>query len=417
MGGIALIMGSWLIWPHFHKSTTPRNQYQTAQVEKGTLVISVSSAGQISSTNSRSVTTNVSGVVKNVFVKNGQTVATGQKIAEVTLDQDAQQTYTQSLASYQSAQNNLNSAKNNLYTLQAAMYGKWDTYTKLTANGSYSDPNSVNRTLPEFVIAQNEWLAAEAQYKNQQAVVTQAQTSLSSAAQSLRQSSPIITAPIAGTVSGLSLQKGSVITKQSSSSESTSTGQTIANITTDASPMVTINLTEIDVTKVKLNNKATIALDALPDKTFTGKVISIDTVGTVSSGVTSYPAVIAFDTDAENIYPNMSAQVSIITNTKGNVLLVPTSAVQTQNGVSSVRVLKNGTPESVEVETGLSSGTQTEIVSGLNEGDTIVTTSTALTTGRTTGAQTISPFSGLGGGGFGGARGGGGGRNVVRIGG
>lgn len=414
---LVLVIGGWLAWSHFHKRTSTQNQYQTAKVEKGTLVVSVSSAGQISATNNRSVTTDVSGVVKNVFVRNGQAVSTGQRIAEVNLDQDALQTYTQSLASYQSAQNNFNSAKNNLYTLQAAMYGKWDTYTKLTADSSYSDPNSANRTLPEFVIAQNEWLAAEAQYKNQQAVVNQTQTSLSSAAQSLRQSSPIITAPIAGTVSGLSLQKGSVITKQSSSSDNTSTGQTIANITTDAAPMVSINLTEIDVTKVKLDNKATITLDALPDKTFTGKVISIDTVGSVSSGVTSYPAVIAFDTDAENIYPNMSAQVSIITQTKDNVLLVPTSAVQTQNGVSTVRVVKNGNPEAVEVETGLSSGAQTEIVSGLNEGDTIVTTSAVQSTTRTGSTQTTSPFSGLGGGGFGGARGGGGARNVVRIGG
>jgi multidrug efflux pump subunit AcrA (membrane-fusion protein) len=132
-------------------------------------------------------------------------------------------------------------------------------------------------------------------------------------------------------------------------------------------------------------------------------VISIDTVGSVSSGVTSYPAVITFDTDVPEVFSNMSAQASIITETKSGVILVPTSAVQTQNGQSTVRVMRNNQEETVAVETGLSSGTQIEIVSGLHEGDTIVTSAATLVPAQS-GGQTTSPFSGMSGpgGGFGG---------------
>lgn len=379
-------------------------EYQTTQVEKSTLVVSVTAAGQVASTNSRTVSTNVSGVVKNVFVKNDQEVKSGDKLVEVELDQDAKQSYTQALASYQSAKNSLASAQATQFSLQAAMLSKWDEFKELAESDSYKDTTSANRSLPEFHIPEKEWLAAEAQYKNQQAVVAQAQTSLNSASQSLKLASPIIYAPISGKVNGLSLQDGSVISPQSSSE--TSSGQDIANIITAATPTVSVNLTEIDVTKVALNDKVTITIDALPNKTFTGKVVSIDTVGAVSSGVTSYPAVIAFDVAAPEVFSNMSAQTSIITDTKDGVLLVPTSAVQTQNGQSSVRVLKDGQPQQVVVETGLSSGSQIEITSGISEGDNVITTTqrTTTTTG-TSSNQTRSPFSGISGGGFGGGGG------------
>jgi macrolide-specific efflux system membrane fusion protein len=396
---LLIIGGVW--WKRASAAQQAAPQYQTAQVEKGTLVVAVSSSGQISSTNSRAVTTKVSGVVKNVFVKNNQAVKTGAKLAEVELDQESQQAYTQASASYLSAKNSLASAQAAQYSLQAAMFGKWDTFKELAESDPYKDTTSANRALPEFHIPEDEWLAAESQYKNQQAVLMQAQTSLNSAAQSLRLLSPIITAPISGKVTGFSLMKGTVIGVSTTTSTSTA-GQSIANIVTDALPTVTINLTEIDVTKVKIGDKATITLDAIPDKTFTGKVMSINTTGTVSSNVTSYPAVIAFDTDAAEVFSNMSAQANIITDTKPDVVLVPSSAIQTQGGQSFVRLMKNGKVEQQPVEIGASSGAQTEIISGVAEGDVVVTSSTLPTAARQTGTQTRSPFSGLGGGGFGG---------------
>ncbi len=385
---IILLAIGWFGWSKLFSSTTATPTYKTATIEKGTLVVSVASSGQVTTANSRAADTQVTGVVKQVFIKDGQTVTTGSKLVELELDQAAQQKYTQALASYQSAKNSLAAAQSNLYSTQSTLFSTWDSFKTLAESDTYKDTSSSTRSLPEFHISQNNWLAAEATYKNQQSVVAAAQTTLSSAAQLLRQSSAVVTAPISGVVSGFSLQKGSVL-----GSDTT----TVAKILTTAVPSLTVNLTEIDVPKIALENKVSISIDALPDKKYTGKVVSIDKTGVVSSGVTSYPAVILFDTAAPEVFANMSAQVSIITATKSDVLLVPASAVKTQNGQASVQILKGTKPETVSVTTGLASDTTIEILSGLAEGDTVITSTTTATATKTA-TQTTSPFSGIGGG-------------------
>lgn len=165
-------------------------------------------------------------------------------------------------------------------------------------------------------------------------------------------------------------------------------------------PTISINLTEIDVPKIKVGNRATITFDAFSDKTYTGEVISIDLIGGSSSGVTTYPAVILLDTKSEGILPNMAASAQIITDTRDEVIMVPVSAVTTVDDVSTVQVMDNGKPKAIAVETGASSDDYTEIISGLREGDIVVTSTTqsAASTG-TTRNSTSSPFGGFGSGG------------------
>lgn len=393
----------------FNKSS--QITYQTEKVTKGSLIVTVTGSGTVASTNSSNITTSATGVVKNIYVKDGDVVKTGDKIAELELDLEGQQKSSQAWASYQSAKNSLQTAKDNLYSAQADLYTKWQSHFDLATSSLYENsdgtPNTPERqSQTDYKVSENNWLSAEAKYKAQQKAIEQAQLSLNTAWYSYQQASPIIYAPISGTVSGLSLQMGTVINSQSSSNTSATTNK-IANIKTDALPTLSINLTEIDVPKIKIGDKATITFDAFSDKTFTGKVISIDTVGSVSSGVTNYPTVILLDTKSNVILPNMGITANIITNTKDNVLLVSSSAVKTDDsGNNYVQILKNGKPVNQNVEIGLVSDTQTEIISGLNEGDTVITsTSQAIST---TTQQTQSVF-----GGFGGNRGVGG--NNVRI--
>ena len=404
---IIIVLGGILFFGYrqFAPQKSQTVQYQTEEAQKGTLVVSVSSSGQVSSTNNSSISTKASGVVSKVYVSNGDTVSAGDAIAEISLDQSAKQQYSQALASYQSAKNTLTTAQNKQYSLQATMFQKWDSYKNLAENGTYQNedgsPNNDNRVLPEFMISQDEWLAAEADYKNQQQVIAQAQTSLNSAWLSLQESSPTIYAPIDGTISGLSLQPGAVIAStgsSSSSSDSNSSSQKVANVYTDSTPTISLNLTEIDVTKVKIGDKATVTFDAFPDNTYTGTVLSIDTVGSTTSGVTNYPTVIKLDVANNSILPNMSASANIITDKKTDIIVVPTSAIETTNGISYVQVMKNGKPQQVEVEIGIASDTQTEIVSGISEGDTIVINSTSSSSAANN--RTSSAFSS----GFGGAR-------------
>lgn len=357
------------------------------------MIVTVSGTGIVSTANNSLVSTNVGGVVTKVYRSDGDIVKSGDPIIEFDLDQVSKQKHMQALASYQSAKNNLELAKATNYSLQADMFSKWDTFKKLSESDNYKDPASVNRNLPEFHIPEKEWLATEAKYKNQQNVITQAQTALSSAWLSYQQSSPIVYAPISGVVNGLSLQTGSVVTSQD-------TSQKIASVITNTTPTVTINLTEIDIPKIKIGNLATLTFDALTGKTYTGKIISIDTIGTVSSGVINYPTIIMLDNNLPEILPNMSASANIITQSKNDVLLLPTGAIQNQNGQTTVRVLRNGQVEQIAVEVGISSDTQIEITSGLSEGDTVVTSTTS--TASQLNSQTQSPFSAFGNRSFGG---------------
>ena len=145
-----------------------------------------------------------------------------------------------------------------------------------------------------------------------------------------------------------------------------------------------ISLNEVDAAKVKIGQKATLTFDALPDSTLTGKVSEIDTVGTVSQGVVSYNVKIVLDMDDERIKPGMSVAADIIVDAKQDVLLVPNSAVKSQQNVYYVQLMEgpegkqasygaSNTLRSQQVEIGLSNDTMTEIVSGLKEGNVVIT--------------------------------------------
>jgi macrolide-specific efflux system membrane fusion protein len=383
----------WFTYSKVKANQAVKPQYQTAQVEKGTLVSFLSTSGQVAATNSRTVTTTASGVVKTIFVKEGQKVSVGSSILSIDLDLNGRQQFQSASSSYQSAQNSLKSAQDKIYSLQSTLVNAQNIFNNQWANQSPDDPTYIQK--------HNDLLSAQSAYDSQQNVIKQVRTSLESSRLSYQMASNIVYAPISGTVSAISLTSGMILNPTSNSSNSSNIENKIAIVKTGATPAITVDLTEIDVPKIKPGDKATITLSALPNKTFTGKIIAIDTTGIISSGVVNYPTTIQLDSDAPELLPNMSATADIITGIKDNVLLVPLAAVQSSNGQLTVRIMKNGQVTSVPVEVGSSNDTQTEIISGLNEGDTVVTAIT--NSGSQTNTQTTSPFSSLGGGNRGGA--------------
>lgn len=388
---IAVLFGGYKLYETKFRVESPT--YQTSLAEKGTLISSVTTSGSISSGSNVEITTQVGGVVNKVYIKSGDYVVKGQEIATITLDQNSAQKSAAAYASYLSAQNNLNSANAKTNSLQSTLFKANQAF--VNGAGSSSDPDTAD---PTYIQQRADWLQAEADYNNQQGVINAANASLTSTSLSHAQLSPTITAPTDGVITNLNLTEGlQIITTTSDSSSNTNSSQSVGTIKTNSSNLqASVNLTEIDATKVEVGQKVTLTLDAFPDMTFTGKVSSIDTSGSVDSGVTTYPAIITFDTDPENIYPNMGVTATIITSVKSDVIMIPSSAVQTSNDTSLVRVLKDGEITSVEVETGESNDTQIEIVSGLNEGDTVVL-------GITTTDSSNSSSSPFGNSGFGGA--------------
>jgi macrolide-specific efflux system membrane fusion protein len=354
-------------------------QIQAAQVEKGTIISSVTASGTVNSSNIENVTTQASGTVRKVYVSDGDEVSVGQKLAEINLDVQGEQNYLSASSSYVSAQNSLNSANNSYRQTQASLAVVYDEI-----KGHDTD---------ETLEMKETRTRAEVANDNAYDGIKTAQVRLSSAAMTLKTSSPTITSPVAGTIKSVTIAEGMNIGAAETASGARA-NQRIATIGTKGLPIATFNVSEIDVSLVKPGQKATITIDSLPDITFTGKVVSVDRVGTATSGVVNYPVIIKFDTGSDQILPNMTASVSIIIESKNDVLLVPSSAVQTQAGQSTVKVLRNGQQETVSVKIGLISDTQTEIVSGLSEGDTVIT-------GTVSSGQTLqgegSPFGGFGG--------------------
>jgi len=171
-----------------------------------------------------------------------------------------------------------------------------------------------------------------------------------------------------------------------------------------------VTLNEVDAAKVKTGQKAVVTLDAIPDLEITGKVSSVDTLGTVSQGVVSYTIEIVFDSQDERIKPGMSVSASIITDVKTDVLMVPNAALKSANNLSYVLVpsaadLKNlpansaagvvlvQTPSQQTVEIGLTNDEYTEITSGLKQGETVVVGTTGSQTNSTR-TQTQQNFRG-----------------------
>lgn len=366
------------------RNTNTKIQYQTEKATKGTIVSSVSASGQILSSNLFYVSSGATGTVANVYVKNGDKVYAGQAIAKITLDSDGALANTKAWASLVSSQVSYNAANNSYRSTQATLQNVYDQIKGHDSDETFEQKEM--RTKAE--------VANDNAYDN----LKTAKANLAASGLSYRLTSPTIVAANSGIIDNLTIAPGMVL-----SQSSTSSSNRVAVIRLKGNPIATFNVSEIDVNRVKPGQKATITLDSIPEKTFTGNVLTVDKVGTISSGVTNYPVTISFDTDSSDILPNMAASANIIIETRSDVLIVPSSSIQTQNGETVARVLREGAEVDVPVETGLTSDTQTEIVSGLTGGDEVITGIINPTVTRAT-----SVFSG----GFGGVRGGAGAAGV-----
>lgn len=412
----ALIMAAGFgVWHFAHTSHSAPITYETATVEKGTLVTSISGTGTITSGNNTAITTRSSGVVSKVYVTNGDTVKKGQKIADITLDDYAKERQTKAYAEYLDAQEAVKAAVNAKAEADLQMWKDRDAITKASDAIDEKNNTAINPTTQEeytvaektiidktLETAKTSFETSELQYKNADSEIAAASAKVNSALRTYQENSATIVAPAAGIVSDLALAPGLTVTASSTTSNTSGativSAQTVGKIGDPKGQLIaTVNLSEIDITSVKANQKASIILDAFPDKTFTGKVLSVDTSGSVSSGVTSYPVKIILDQTEIAIYSNMAVTVDIITDVKSDVLLIPTSAITTSNGQSSVQVKKDDEVSTVTVEIGSANDSQSEIVSGLAEGDEVVTSVTSPTVNTKSSSTETSPFSGVGG--------------------
>lgn len=425
---VVLILGIF-IFNKIKVAQSNKVTYKTSVAERGTLITTISASGTITSGSTTYITTGAMGTVNKVYVKNGDTVKKGQKLAEITLTDKSSETqttaynnYLNALESVKVAQANRTSADLQMWKDRQAVLDAQTEYNSMIA-GAWNNKTNKEYTYNEKAIvtkslelAKQTFTADELKYNNSSSDISLANAKLEAALRSYQQVSSTVYAPTSGVLSNLVLAEGVVLTDSSTTSITVSSGTDSTTNSQSVSAQkvgaikdpkgqyqATLSLTEVDVTKIKSGQKVSLTMDAFPDNTLTGTVLAVNTSGSVNSNVTSYSVSVLLDNTDLDIYTNMAVSATIIISAKDDVIMVPTTAIKSANGVSTVSILKDKVVTKVTVEIGNNNDTQTEIKSGISEGDVVITsTSTGssikTSTTKTSSTSLFGASGGMGGG-------------------
>lgn len=402
---VVLVAAGYWGWQKYTAGTAKTTvAMQTATVTRGSLVATVSAAGNVSAPATIDLAFPSSARVTQVSVQVGDVVKKGQVLMQVdTTDlesslrtaqlslADAQASYDSAKISYDQNPNELVVAKAALdkatVTLQQAQ-ADYDTVAwrpdvgmttqAATLQSATSDYMSALATYKMTISSINDIALKQAQIKLDEAklAVDDAQRNLDN---------ETLVAPFDGIVSAVNYGV-----------DDTASGTAVTVV--DLSQLrVEVTVSEVDIAKIKVGETAEMTMDALTDKTYNAKVISISPVGTVTSGVVNYTVALEITNSDEQIKPGMTATLAIEVDRRDNVLLVPTRAVRTQGTQKIVTVLSNGEPVSTKVTIGLSNESSVEVTSGLQEGDVVALNQTTTTTTNVAGGGGLG-ILGIGGG-------------------
>ena len=137
--------------------------------------------------------------------------------------------------------------------------------------------------------------------------------------------------------------------------------------------LVDVEVSEVDIDRVKVGQEVTLTFDAIPEKAYQGLVNEVGQIGTALQGVVSFEVEVEVLNPNSSIKPGMTAAVNIVVSHIENVLLVPNRAVRVQDGQRVVFVMRDGLPVTVEITLGASSETNSEVLAGdLQVGDLII---------------------------------------------
>ncbi len=391
LGVIYFIYNSFVI--------TKQKTIKLYTIKNGSITQNVSSVGNVVFGNMTELNFPISGKLAQVYVKDGQNVQIGEKLA--TLDttilsqnvQIAQNNYDiaqqkinalygQASQDVQNAQNALNQAESTLNADQITLQSTSATspnYSSILAKVQ-TDNTLVQNDQQNLVNAQQEPLyynlAPLIDAKNNAYInLEQAQNNLSQAT---------LISPISGTVIflssiapneqvGASSQGGSKGISSAQSGVSNVAGNSFITIADTSSAQIFAYVDESSIASVSIGQNVSITLTAYPNQTFRGVVTSIEPSSTIIQNVVNYGVTISIHNAPSGIKLGMSANVNIITKSANNVLLIPNSAlIYTTQGQPFVILDQKGHQIRRSVKTGISNIYYTQIVSGLSLGNKIV---------------------------------------------
>src|SRR3989344_5171484 len=242
---IALFMGMGAI-----SNLTKKPEFTTSRVAKSDITETVTETGSIAVSGTVNVYSPTNGITQEVYVKNGDLVEEGEELAKI--DSSAtQQEQQAAYANYLIAKNTLDAAQSDLHALQSNMFEAWDEYRMLAESGTYENddgtPRNNERALPEFHIAQKDWLATEAKYKDQQAVIAKGQAQVASTWLLYEATqNAVVKAPATGKVENLSVSSGGNVVINTP----TQPARPIITIASSGSAEIIVSLSESDISKV-----------------------------------------------------------------------------------------------------------------------------------------------------------------------
>ena len=373
MGIGAVVIIALVIWKCSGGKTEEKVSLETAKVEKQDIKTSITATGTIEPVTSVTVGTQVSGIVSKLYVDYNSVVKKGQVIAE--LDK------TNLISELNTAKANLASAQSTLNYEQA----NYNRYQTLYDKGLVS--------ADEYENARLSYDKARQQVSTSRESVQKAQTNLGYAT---------ITSPIDGVVLSKAVEEGQTV----AASFNTPELFTIARDLTDM--RVIANIDEADIGGVKEGQHVTFTVDAFPDDNFEGSVTQVRQQATTESNVVTYEVVISAPNNDLKLKPGLTANVTIFTLEKNNVLAAPAKAlrfvpnevllkkdqkIEDVEAPQKVWTLEGNTFKAHAVQTGTTNGMLTEIVSGISEGTEVLVDFT-ISGGETPqmGEQTTNPF-------------------------
>jgi HlyD family secretion protein len=351
IGVVAVMIIAWLLLRGGKKEE--KITFDTAKVENTNIQTSITATGTIEPVTSVTVGTQVSGIVSHLYVDYNSIVKKGQVIAE--LDR------TNLISELNTAKANLSSAQS------SAAYEKanFNRYKTLYEKGLVS--------ADEFESAQLSYRKANEQVNTSRESVQKAQTNLGYAT---------ITSPIDGIILSKSVEEGQTVAASFNTPELFVIAQDLTDM------RVIADIDEADIGGVKEGQRVSFTVDAFPDDTFEGQVTQVRQEATTESNVVTYEVVISAPNKDLKLKPGLTANVTIFTLEKNNVLAVPAKALrfhpneallQKEETISDCEGdhklwTKEGSVfKAHKVEIGTTNGVMTEILGGIAAGTEVLT--------------------------------------------
>ena len=346
---ILIAVVSWL-WPDSKKKEEV--SFVTEKVAPANIQNSITATGSIEPVTEVTVGTQVSGIISKIYVDYNSEVKKGQVIAE--LDK------TNLISTLNTAKANLNNAESTL-SYQTVNYKR---YKELYDKG---------------LVSADEYENALLTYKQAKEQVISAKESVQTAQTNLGYAT--ITAPIDGVILGKAVEEGQTVAASYNTPE-------LFTVAKDLKDMqVVADVDEADIGNVTEGARVTFTVDAFPNDTFSGTVTQVRQEATETDNVVTYEVVISARNDDLKLKPGLTANVTIYTTEMQGVLSVSNKALRFTpvketvgnkkivdcNGTSKVWTLEGDKLVAHAVKIGMTDGTHTQIISGVKEGQTIIT--------------------------------------------